>query len=159
MRENACCMVFHARWIFHHSSPNPTLVSLRRWWDSATCGEKNPSHMENHTKSISSYRVKGHTVGLRVPTIGQTVLRQIIRPRIIIIRWRGRKRGAIFPGRWNLHRLLKIAIETHARHSRELGIILVEFKAEPRFFKYVYHNCASLFNNIYEKLRYQRYMF
>ena len=27
MRGNAFCMVFHVRWISHHSSPNPTLVA------------------------------------------------------------------------------------------------------------------------------------
>ena len=27
MRENACCMVFHVKWISHNSSPNPTLVA------------------------------------------------------------------------------------------------------------------------------------
>ena len=53
MRENAFCMVFHVRWISHHSSPNPTLVATRLGRDSETCGEKNPSHMENHTKCIS----------------------------------------------------------------------------------------------------------
>ena len=56
MRENAFCMVFHVRWISHHSSPNPTLVATRLGRDSETRGEKNPSHnhMENHTKCISS---------------------------------------------------------------------------------------------------------
>ena len=27
MKENVFCMVFHARWISHHLSPNPTLVA------------------------------------------------------------------------------------------------------------------------------------
>ena len=54
MRENAFCMVFHRRWISHHSSPSPTLVATRLGRDSETRGEKNPSHMENHTKCISS---------------------------------------------------------------------------------------------------------
>ena len=52
MRENAFCMVFHVRWISHHSSPNPTLVAARLGRDSETRDEKNPSHMENHTKCI-----------------------------------------------------------------------------------------------------------
>ena len=52
MRENAFCMVFHVRWISHHSSPN-----LRdSGGDSETRGEKNPSHMENHTKCISCHK-------------------------------------------------------------------------------------------------------
>ena len=55
MRENAFCMVFHARWISHHSSPNPTLVATRLGRDSETRGEKIPSHMENHTKCISCF--------------------------------------------------------------------------------------------------------
>ena len=55
MRENAFCMVFHVRWISHHLSLNPTLVAPRLGRDSETRGEKNPSHMENHTKSISSF--------------------------------------------------------------------------------------------------------
>ena len=54
MRENAFCMVFHVRWISHHSSPNPTLVATRLGRDSETRGEKTPSHMENHTKCIYS---------------------------------------------------------------------------------------------------------
>ena len=54
MRENAFCMVFHVRWISHHSSSNPTLVATRLGRDWETRGEKNPSHMENHTKCISS---------------------------------------------------------------------------------------------------------
>ena len=41
MRDNAFCMVFHVRWISHQ------LVSESR-------GKKNPSHMVNHTKCISS---------------------------------------------------------------------------------------------------------
>ena len=53
MRENAFCMVFHVIWISHHSSLNPTLVATRLGQDSETRGEKNPSHMENHTKCIS----------------------------------------------------------------------------------------------------------
>ena len=53
MRENAFCMVFHARWISHHSSSNPTLVATRLRRDSETRGEKNQSDMENHTKCIS----------------------------------------------------------------------------------------------------------
>ena len=44
MRENASCMVFHVRWISHHSYPNPTLVATRLGRDSETRGEKNPSH-------------------------------------------------------------------------------------------------------------------
>ena len=39
MRENAFCLVFHARWISHHSPPNPIFVAR---WDSEICGEKNP---------------------------------------------------------------------------------------------------------------------
>ena len=53
-RRYAFCMVFHVRWISHHSSPNPTLVATRLGRDSETRGEKNPFHMENHTKCISS---------------------------------------------------------------------------------------------------------
>ena len=45
MRENAFCIVFHARWISQHLSPNGC---------SETVGEKNPSHMENNTKCIFS---------------------------------------------------------------------------------------------------------
>ena len=41
------------RWISHHSSLNPTVVATRLGRDSKTHGEKNPSHMENHTKCIS----------------------------------------------------------------------------------------------------------
>ena len=44
MRENAFCMVFHVRWISHHSSTNPTLVATRLGRDSETRSEKNPSH-------------------------------------------------------------------------------------------------------------------
>ena len=57
MRENAFCMVFHVRWISHHSSPNPTLVATRLGRDLETRGEKNPSHMENHTKCISCHLI------------------------------------------------------------------------------------------------------
>ena len=58
MREHAFCMVVHVRWISHHYlSPNPTLVATRLGRDSETCGEKNPSHMENHTKCIYSTRL------------------------------------------------------------------------------------------------------
>ena len=42
MRENAFCMVLHEMDFSHHESPNPARVE--------TSGEKNPSHMENHTK-------------------------------------------------------------------------------------------------------------
>ena len=59
MRENAFCMIFHVRWISHHSSLNPTLVAS----DSETC-EKSASHMENHTKCISSQYLLEHLLML-----------------------------------------------------------------------------------------------
>ena len=62
MRENAFCMVFHVRWISHHSSPNPTLVATRLGRDLESRGEKNPSHMENHTKCISSYIIPNYEI-------------------------------------------------------------------------------------------------
>ena len=55
-------MVFHARWISHHSSSNPTLVATRLGRDSETRGEKNPSHMENHTKCISTFLLQPGSV-------------------------------------------------------------------------------------------------
>ena len=54
----------------HHSSPNPTLVASRLGWDSETRGEKNPSHMENHTKCISSLLCM-----VKVPHLWKTLLR------------------------------------------------------------------------------------
>ena len=58
MRENAFCMVFH-------SSSNPTVVATRLGRDSETRGEKNPSHMENHTKCISG-NIRAHCLTLAV---------------------------------------------------------------------------------------------
>ena len=53
MRENAFCMVFHEM----DFSPLVSESHPRRVGrDSETRGEKNPSHMENHTKCISSYQ-------------------------------------------------------------------------------------------------------
>ena len=34
-------------------SPLFSEIPPRLWWNSETCGEKNPSYMENHTKCIS----------------------------------------------------------------------------------------------------------
>ena len=71
MRENAFCMVFHVRWISHHSSSNPTLVATRLGRDSETRGEKNPSHMENHTECISSDISEHRKVGSEHQLINQ----------------------------------------------------------------------------------------
>ena len=69
-------MVFHVRWISHHSSPNLTFVArdsggiqrlvvrkIHLTWKTI----QNPSHMENHTKSIS--HGKPHKIHLTWKTI------------------------------------------------------------------------------------------
>ena len=49
-------MVFHVRWISHHSSPNPTLVAMRLGRDSETRGEKKPiSHGKPYKMHIILY--------------------------------------------------------------------------------------------------------
>ena len=65
MRENAFCMVFHVRWISHHSSPNPTLVDRYAtragfgdsWW------EKSISHGKPYKMHIIPLQNLRHSKG------------------------------------------------------------------------------------------------
>ena len=72
-------MVFHMTWISHHLSPNHTLITCER--DSQTCFDKNPSHMETHTKYISC-----HIVGsLYMPDGLDHLPRKIAAPNLVLL--------------------------------------------------------------------------